>query len=91
MTDEVKVLKTSMCYIRLLKKEHVFQKRENIICRGIKARNSIKHSENSKLLNITGEKAEESSRRDLKEKQRLHHKGHCVCEMDFILKLMQSH
>lgn len=26
MTDKVKVLKTSMCYIRLLKKEHAFQK-----------------------------------------------------------------
>lgn len=74
-----------------IEKRTCVPKSENIICRGIKARNSIKHSENSKLLNITGEKAEESSRRDLKEKQRLHHKGHCVCEMDFILKLMQSH
>lgn len=35
-------------------------KRGNIICRGIKARNSIKSSGNSKLVNITEGKAGES-------------------------------
>ena len=44
------------------------QNREYLICRGIRARNSIKPSENSKVLNVTREKAEETSNCDLKEK-----------------------